>query len=295
MGMTRGDLGILASRAKMCNFHGHLLCLGRQDILVNSETAAEVFKKHGISATSPWPKGRLDDQQFFKAFGFSTVDSIDYDDFEGATIIHNLNLCIPANLAGRFDYIVDGGTSEHVFNFSQALKNYHSMLDVGGKIIHFVPSSNAMDHGFYSFSPTLFQDYYLRNNWKIIDIFIYSYRPYTWLLPFHLYKYNPETFRATLYANLPVGRAFGVCCIAEKLPNSTCCVDDIVQQSYIAKASGLTSDSNNKNARGLRNIAHNIMGIIKPIIPVRLYDYYIGIRMRLRANTILRKFFMGCP
>ena len=59
--------------------------------------------------------------------------------------------------------IIDGGTMEHIFHIPNVLNNIYRMLRVGGRIIHISPSSNYVDHGFYSFSPTLFYDFYQTN------------------------------------------------------------------------------------------------------------------------------------
>ena len=41
------------------------------------------------------------------------------------------------------------------------------MLKKGGRILHILPSTNEVDHGFYMFSPTLFFDYYGENGFQI--------------------------------------------------------------------------------------------------------------------------------
>jgi hypothetical protein len=44
------------------------------------------------------------------------VESIDYYPFEGATKVYNLNSYICRDFENRYDFIVDGGTIEHIFN-----------------------------------------------------------------------------------------------------------------------------------------------------------------------------------
>lgn len=46
------------------------------------------------------------------------------------------------------------------------------MLKVGGMVIHSLPSTGCLDHGFYMFSPTLFYDYYTQNQWDIVDFYM---------------------------------------------------------------------------------------------------------------------------
>jgi hypothetical protein len=92
----------------------------------------------------------------FKHFGAVTVDSIDYSDFEGANIIHDMNLPIPDHLKDKYDCVWDGGTLEHVFNYPTAIKNCMDMVKIGGHLILETPCNNQCGHGFYQFSPELF-------------------------------------------------------------------------------------------------------------------------------------------
>lgn len=93
------------------------------------------------------------------------IKSIDVSAYESASIIYDLNTNeLPEDLKNKFDYIIDGGTFEHLFNIQNAFSNVIQMLKVGGKIFHYVPSNNYIDNGFYSYSPTLFIEYYEANN-----------------------------------------------------------------------------------------------------------------------------------
>jgi hypothetical protein len=46
------------------------------------------------------------------------------------------------------------------------------MLKVGGRLIIMVPASNSIDHGFYSFSPTLFFDYFADNGFSNFSCYL---------------------------------------------------------------------------------------------------------------------------
>ncbi|MDR2795991.1 MAG: class I SAM-dependent methyltransferase [Spirochaetaceae bacterium] len=92
----------------------------------------------------------------FKYFGAETVDSIDYSDYEGANIIHDMNMPVPETLKNRYDCVWDGGTLEHVFNYPAATRNCMDMVKPGGHLILETPSNNCFGHGLYQFSPELF-------------------------------------------------------------------------------------------------------------------------------------------
>ena len=112
-------------------------------------------------------KGCIDDHSLFEALGFNAVDTVDYSDYENADIILDLNQPVPESLHGRYDLILDAGTSEHIFHVPNVMANIHAMLREGGRIIHGAPTSNFVDHGFFMFSPTFFFDYYNANQFDI--------------------------------------------------------------------------------------------------------------------------------
>lgn len=93
---------------------------------------------------------------------------MDISDYEGADIIFDLNSKdLPESLIGKFDYVIDGGTTEHVFDFPQALKNIASMIKIGGKVFHYLPAHNYINHGFYSVSPSVLQAFYQSNGFRV--------------------------------------------------------------------------------------------------------------------------------
>jgi len=94
--------------------------------------------------------------QFLRFLGAEECVSVDYSDFEGASLLHNLNERFPENLRGHFDVVLDGGTLEHIFNFPAALRHSMELVRVGGHMILNTPASNQMGHGFYQTSPELY-------------------------------------------------------------------------------------------------------------------------------------------
>jgi SAM-dependent methyltransferase len=94
--------------------------------------------------------------KLFKFLGAETVDSMDYSPYEGAGIIHDMNLPLPEVLKSNYDVVFDAGTLEHVFNFPVAIRNCMELLKVGGYLILHTPANNYFGHGFYQFSPELY-------------------------------------------------------------------------------------------------------------------------------------------
>lgn len=94
--------------------------------------------------------------EFIKLLGAAEVSSIDASEYENASIIHDMNDCLPASLEKRFTAVVDCGTLEHIFDFPSAIRNCMKLLEIGGHLLIVTPANNFMGHGFYQFSPELF-------------------------------------------------------------------------------------------------------------------------------------------
>jgi hypothetical protein len=104
------------------------------------------------------PDGFCD--SFFRILGFNRIDYMDVSGYEGANVIHDLNKPLPARLIGRYDFIFDGGTTEHVFDVPQAFENYDLALRTGGSLLAVNPANNWPGHGFYQFGPEVVWSYW---------------------------------------------------------------------------------------------------------------------------------------
>ena len=103
------------------------------------------------------------DSIFTNYFGANLVHSIDNSNFEGANIVFDMNEELK-DITKQYDTIIDIGTSEHIFNVNQSLKNISKLCKRGGRIIHCLPANNQCGHGFWQFSPELFFGLYDESN-----------------------------------------------------------------------------------------------------------------------------------
>ena len=69
---------------------------------------------------------------FLEFLGAEEVSSMDFSDYEQSELVHDLNEPIPSEWRGRYDFVLDGGTLEHVFNFPCAIRNAMELVAVGG-------------------------------------------------------------------------------------------------------------------------------------------------------------------
>jgi len=95
-------------------------------------------------------------EPFLQFLGAERVVSLDANPYQGASVLHDLNLPIPESLKCAFDAVIEGGTLEHIFNFPVAIQNCMEMLVPGGHFLGIGPANNFCGHGFYQFSPDLF-------------------------------------------------------------------------------------------------------------------------------------------
>ena len=134
-----------------------VLTLGRLNLNIYPRTIWQTLRQSGIPV--PLELYELHPQDYaepvFKAFGAKSVTALDASSYEGAGLVHDLNVPLPS-WCDTFDLVWDGGTLEHVFNFPVAIRNCLNLLKVGGHLVINTPCNNTMGHGFYQFSPELF-------------------------------------------------------------------------------------------------------------------------------------------
>ena len=99
--------------------------------------------------------GDFSDAFLTSFLGVNNCSILDISSYQGAGIVHDLNLPVSETLHGQFDSIIDSGSLEHIFNFPVAISNLMRMLKVGGSIFITTPANNLCGHGFYQFSPEL--------------------------------------------------------------------------------------------------------------------------------------------
>lgn len=175
MGLPPPALRFLIRQHQQKPFHGAVLTFGRQNVYASLDAVLRMLKSEGVRVPAERvlqakaaEKGKryISDGTFFRLLGAQEVVALDCSDFEGAEIVHDLNVAVPAKLRNRFDLVVDGGTLEHVFDIRQVMMNIGLLLRPDGRVIHMSPTNNYVNHGFYQFSPTFFYDYYTTNKYK---------------------------------------------------------------------------------------------------------------------------------
>ncbi len=166
----------------------NVLTLGRQTISMTYEQVLELFKQEGyippkeiqdnikiqLDEETRCGKGNnyITDKVFFGLLGIKNIKSMDVTNYENADIIHNLNYTIPDDLIGQFDFIIDGGTFDHLFDVRVAFENVVKLLRPGGRILQWNAASNFTGAAYISFGPDMFFDFYTLNRFADCKVYI---------------------------------------------------------------------------------------------------------------------------
>lgn len=146
------------AKKKNVNFTKTLM-LGRHNYYLDAPDLQKCLEKNGRPAGEAAALLKEDPEYvepFLRSLGAATVHSMDASTYENATLVHDLNKPIPAELEQQYDLVIDAGTLEHVFNFPEAISNAMKMVRPGGHFLSITIANNFFGHGFYQFSPELF-------------------------------------------------------------------------------------------------------------------------------------------
>jgi hypothetical protein len=135
--------------------------IGRQELMLDIISLQRILDAFGVSqmpglARRIMTEGNGFAEPLLKLLGAERICSIDASAYEGASVVHDMNLPVPEHLKHCFSLVVDAGTLEHVFNFPTAIKSCMEMVGEGGHLLLVTPANNFTGHGFYQFSPELF-------------------------------------------------------------------------------------------------------------------------------------------
>ena len=208
MGILKPHIEIICSLKKKYPglFQKKTLTISQQAVYADEKQVKNILLKNNIKIKKIDPsfdkKNKIPDwfntkydkninaQYLFSLFGSDQVFSSDSSKYENSDLVIDLNNRVNNKLINKFDNIVDIGTLEHVFDTCSALENYIRMLKKGGYLLIAVPCSNMIDHGFYTFSPTLFYDYFTCNNFKVLSSYLRESSPFIYEYRSKIYSYK---------------------------------------------------------------------------------------------------------
>lgn len=265
--------------------------LGRQNIYLHTSEIAALtndFKSKGEASEyfKDYVWGSYADDFFRKVIRAHKVDSIDFSDFEGASIVHDLSIPIDERLTGAYDLVIDGGTLEHVFDFPTGIRNMMRMTRKEGHILSCVPANNRCGHGFYQFSPELmFRLFAPGNSFEVRWVhLIKSPFPGGELTAFNpVYEtIDPDTIGRRI--NLMTSAPINMMTLARRIDDHA----DLskvspLQSDYVARWHGKVG--------GGRSLARKVEGYVKRFMPDFVFRYAKGFYQSREASLSNRDVF----
>lgn len=168
---------LIAARAAGADFTRTLM-LGRLRLYATPEQIGQFLEAYGLPGDASTLAGATYAEPFLQLLGAQQVDALDASDFEGASLIHDLNQPVPSDWHQRYDLVLDGGTMEHVFHFPTALQSAMQLVREGGSLFLCLPANNFSGHGFYTFSPELFYSALTEDNgYRVERMLLAEYYP----------------------------------------------------------------------------------------------------------------------
>ena len=148
------------------NSNASVIELGNQRFRTDKKLRSKTYDMLGIPPASPTTV-----KEFYESIGFKKYIAIDVNtDKDAIALDLNLDLRKDYNYKEQYDLVTNNGTGEHIFNQYTVFKNVHDLCKEGGVMIHNLPYTGYIDHGFYSFQPNLFIALAYANNYSIQEI-----------------------------------------------------------------------------------------------------------------------------
>jgi hypothetical protein len=170
---------------------GKVLLIGRQNTDITPQAWLNLLDLYGLKPRIPIvlerrgsmehkslalaeETDRISDTAVFHGIADCEVLALDISAYEGAEVVHDLNLPLPAKYRAKFDFIFDGSSLDNIFNVTQALFNMSEMLRPGGRMVLY-NTSNSHQSAYLQFSPDWFWDYFAINGYADCKVYVHEF------------------------------------------------------------------------------------------------------------------------
>ena len=190
---------IILQEHKYRPIEGVILLVGRQTVTLTPDQARDLVKEEGIDirpdalteidSETYGADGRnlITDRAFFSLFSSAEMISLDVSDYEGASIVADLNQPIPERYYGCADFMFNGSCMDNLFDPASALKNMSRLLKVGGRVMH-VEHGSPVQGAYIMYSPAYFFDYYAANHFADCKTYVMMFSNV--LNPWHVFEWQ---------------------------------------------------------------------------------------------------------
>lgn len=137
--------------------------IGNQTIDI-SQKIFDILCQNNLLKTPP-----KDTKDFYYQLGYEKYTAIDVnEDLDAIAMDLNQDLIETYNYREKFDLVNNNGSSEHIFNQYHVFKNIHQLCKTDGYMLHVLPLTRWINHGFYNYNPVLFRDIAIANQYQLV-------------------------------------------------------------------------------------------------------------------------------
>jgi hypothetical protein len=160
----------------------------RQFLLAQDKTEAEVSEVMGESGLFPVAN-------VYRSLGIAYT-AIDVDRTHDSTYFDLNTFVVPPEWIGRYDFVNNEGTIEHLVNPINGFNVIHELLKVGGVARHSMPLSGWREHGFVYPTTKFYAQLIGANGYEVLQAYVEaSERPTPFECP--LFKTKSSDFALT--------------------------------------------------------------------------------------------------
>lgn len=160
----------IADRKRMLSIARMSMNWSVDDVVANLERTKQRYDEKQVKKLRAMG-GRYTSRELYTLLGFEEYDDIDLHATEGCTIVHDMNQPIADELRNKYDFVVEVGTIEHIFDMKTVMHNISGAVKEGGIVCHIAPL-DALNHGFYNFSMNFFYDFYSANGFTEMESYL---------------------------------------------------------------------------------------------------------------------------
>jgi len=151
--------------------------LGSQDFWCPQKNlVTALVKAFGKTVDDPGLLGTSNASQkparlLYEALGMK-YDCVDVDGRVGSVVL-DLNFdSVPPEHKSKYGLVTNHGTSEHILNQFNVFKSMHDFARPGAVLIHAVPFTVHLEHGFFNYQPNFFEALARYNSYETLGIWV---------------------------------------------------------------------------------------------------------------------------
>lgn len=126
--------------------------------------------------TSNFTRSAPSSAVFWLSLGLDCV-AIDIVAGPGVVTLDLNRAAVGDDLRGKFDLVVNVGTTEHIANQDNAFRIIHDLVRPGGVMLHQLPAQGMMGHGLINYSPKFFWHLCRENGYEVLSLVVAAGEP----------------------------------------------------------------------------------------------------------------------